>query len=67
MSLNLCPECGDRYDEKITARYVDEPADATLCHHDVQFEGEARAGVWYLHGADTLAGVDENVDREGSE
>lgn len=49
MSLDICPECGDKYDEKITGKKATEPVGGRLCHRDIEFEGDANTGVWYLH------------------
>jgi len=47
--LQICPECGDRYQQKITADKTTVPEDGRVCHHDVNFEGDADTGVWYVH------------------
>ena len=56
MSLNLCPECGHRYSEKITGSKATEPVGGKLCHHGVEFEGDSNTGVWYLHESDPAEG-----------
>lgn len=55
----LCPECEYVYSEKVTAKKMTIPEGATVCHHDVEFEGDTRAGVWYIHGTASK----ENADR----
>jgi len=46
---DLCPECRDPYDDKITGSKATIPENGRLCHHDIEYEGGANTGVWYVH------------------